>query len=348
MKSILTLNSFLLLITFATFINLFIMNANEVGAVFLTIIQIPSFCIVICIFYQYIQRTSPLRRFQNHLLMYLLIVATWTISIDLINTQIYFWTGSATIHTSWFCSLWNTSFLSTAALNRILMAVMCIERHFLVFRPQLYRTRRSRLLFHYTPLVFIVSITLIYLIVTNLFISCPELHFNYSIFMCGYTCPVLIKNLVTINIWAFVFIPTITTVICSILLPIRFIIQKRQLQQVDWHRSRKMILQTSIIASVYIICWLSYTIVLQLLINDILSYANPDIDRYLSIVPYMTSLLTPFIVFHTIRRPVNVGIMQRIKRRLFPQRQNIVQPANNYIAQQINRRIIDHQNSTQP
>ncbi len=304
--------------------------------IFITVLQIPSFFCAIYVLIRYTQRTGSLRRLQNHLLMYLLIVATWAISIDLINTQIYFWSGSATIHTSWFCSLWNTSFLSAATLNRMLMAIMCIERHFLVFRPQLYRTRRSRLLFHYTPLVFIVSITLIYLIVTNLFISCPQLYFNYSIFMCGYTCSVLIENLATVYVWAFVFIPTITTVICSILLPIRFIIQKRQLQQVDWHRSRKMILQTSIIASVYIVCWLSYTIVLQLLINNIISFTNPDSGRYFAIVPYMTSLLTPFIVFHTIRRPVNVGIMQRLKRRLFPQRQGVVQPINNFVAQQQN------------
>jgi hypothetical protein len=321
------------------------MYADEIGVIFLTIIQIPSFCFIVYIFFQYIQQASPLRRFQNHLLMYLLIVATWTITIELPNVQVYFWTRSATIHTSWFCSLWNASYFSTATLNRILMAIMCIERYFLVFRPQLYRTRRSRLLFHYTPLVFIVSITLIYLIITNIFISCPQLHFYYSAFLCGYTCSVLTKNFATFYIWILVFIPTITTVISSILLPIRFIIQKGQLQRVQWHRSRKMIVQTSIISSVYILCWLPFTIVLQLLTNNILSFANPNIIRYFAVVPYMTSLLTPFIVFHTIRKPLPIGIMERLKRRLFLRRRDIVQPANNFVAQQLNPPVIDDQNS---
>jgi hypothetical protein len=225
------------------------------------------------------------------------------------------------------------------------MAIMCIERHFLVFRPQLYHTHRSRLLFHYTPLVLIISSILIYLIITNIFISCPQSHFYYSAFMCGYTCSVLVKNFATIYIWILVFIPTITTVISSILLPIRFIIQKRKLQRVQWHRARKMIVQTSIISSVYILCWLPFTIILQLLTNNILSFANPNIIRYFAVVPYMTSLLTPFIVFHTIRKPLPIGIMERLKRRLFLRRRNTVQPANNFVAQQLNPPVIDDQNS---
>jgi len=315
------------------------MEANKVGMIVVTIIQVVSFCTAIHIFYRFAQHSSRLRRLQNHLLMYLLIVATWTIIIELPNTQKYLWSGSATIHASWFCSFWNTSFFSTAALNRILMAFMCVQRHFLVFRTQIYRTRCSRLLFHYIPLIFLISIILIYQIVTNIFISCPQMHFNYSLFMCGYTCSILMDDLVTVDIWALVFVPTVMTIISCILLPIRFVIQKRQLQRVQWHRARKMILQTSAIASVYTICWLPYTIILQLVENHLLSFSNPSITQFLVVVPYVTSLITPFIVFHTIRRQANLRIMQQIKRRLFPQRQGTVQPAGNVVAQRMNHHI---------
>jgi hypothetical protein len=315
------------------------MEAQKVGTILVTIIQIVSFCSAIHIFYRFSQQASPLRRLQNHLLMCLLIVATWTIIIELPNTQKYLWSGSATFHTSWFCSFWNISFYSTAALNRILMAFMCIQRHFLVFRPQIYRTHRSRLLFHYIPIIFIIIIILIYQILTNIIISCPQEHFDYSLFMCGYTCSVLIPDLATFYIWAFVFVPTMMTIISCVLLPIRFLIQKRQLQRVQWHRARKLIVQTSMIASVYTLCWLPYTIILQLVINNVLSFSDSIINEFLVIVPYLTSLLTPFIVIHTIRREMNLGIMERIKRRLFPQHQGIVQPAGNLVAQKINHRI---------
>jgi hypothetical protein len=312
------------------------MDPNKGAFVLFTCFQVPSVLCAIHIFFQYTQRASALRRLQNHLLMCLLIVATWSITIDLINTQIYFWTGSVTIHAYWFCSLWNTSFLTAATLNRLLMAMLCVERHFLVFRPQLYRTRRLRLIFHYTPLILIISIVLTYIIITDFFLTCPELNYYYSLFMCGYNCTVLIRKFGIIYAWLWVFTPTLIAVISSVLLPIRFIIQKRQLQQVDWNRSRKMIIQTSVIAGVYIICWLPYTILLQLLINNIVSFFNPDLARYFAIVPYVPSLLTPFIVLHTIRRAVPVRIVETLKHHIFPQRQGLVQPMNNFVVQQQN------------
>ena len=236
--------------------------------------------------------------------------------------------------------------MSTAALNRILMAIMSIERHFLVFRPQLYRTRRSRLLFHYIPIFSIVSISLIYTFVTNLFVSCPQMRFNYSLLMCGYTCAALMRNLVNIYTWTSIFIPTLITVIGCVLLPIRFIIQKRQLQQVDWHRTRKMILQTSVIATVYSLCWLPYTIILQLLTNNVLPFSNPDITRYLAIVPYITSLLTPFITYHSIRRTTDLRIVQRLKYLFLYRGQVLVVPAPNFVAQQVKCGTINAHHST--
>jgi heme exporter protein D len=213
---------------------------------------------------------------------------------------------------------------------------MCIERHFLVFCPRAYHTHRSRVLFHYIPLIIIIIAILIYELITNFFISCPQMNFNYSLFMCGYTCTVLSDRLGTFYAWVSVFTPTIITIIGCVLLPIRFIIQKRTLQQVQWHRARKMIIQTSAIASIYTMCWLPFAIILQLFINDFVSLSDPSIDRFLTIVPYITSLLTPLIVFHTIQQRRNPGIMEQIKRRFWPQRQAVVRPLNQFVAQQNN------------
>jgi hypothetical protein len=164
--------------------------------------------------------------------------------------------------------------------------------------------------------------------------------------MCGYTCSVLTNSFGTVYIWAFVFVPTVMTIISCVLLPIRFVIQKRQLQRVQWHRAQKMILQTTGIASVYTICWLPYTIILQLVENNLLSFSNANLDRFFAIAPYMTSLLTPFIVFHTVRSQMNLGIMERIKRRFFPQRQGAVRPVNNFVVQQQNPSAHDIRTST--
>jgi hypothetical protein len=320
------------------------MDVNKLVTILLIILQIPSFCCAVYIFFQFAQRRNPLRRLQNHSLLCLLIIATWTIGIELPNTQKYFLSGSATIQTSWFCVLWNISFLSTATLNRTFMAFMCVQRHFLVFHSQFYRTHRSRLLFHYIPLVVLISFVLIYLFVTNIFLSCPSNVFDYSDFMCGYTCGVLLRSFGLAYTWIFVFTPTIITVVGCISLPIRFIIQKRQLQRVQWNRARKMIVQTSTIAGAYIICWLPYTILLQLALYNLLSFEDPDVNRYIAFVPYITSLLTPFIVLHTISGEMNLGLIERMKRRFFPQHQGAVGPVANVVAQQVNQFAIEDRN----
>ena len=134
----------------------------------------------------------------------------------------------------------------------------------------------------------------------------------------------------------YVFLPTAITTVASILLPIRFVLQKRTLQRLQWHRARKMIIHTIVISSAYIICWIPYTIVLQLSVNGILSFGNPNINLFLIYGPYFTSLLTPFIIQHTMPGWVNKELMGKIKRQFFPQRQSAIQPGTVLIAQERN------------
>ncbi|CAF0966218.1 unnamed protein product [Rotaria sordida] len=312
------------------------MDSNKVEMIVVTIFQIPSFCCAMIIFFKFLEKTSPLRRLQNQLLMYLLIFATCTIIIELPNTQKFLWTGSVTIQRYWFCYFWNILFSAMATLNRALTAFMSIERHFLVFHPHIYRTSRSRFLFHYSPLICIIVIIIIYISVTHISVTCPNHPFNYSMFLCGYTCASIVENFGTTYVWLYVFLPTMVTTIACLLLPIRFIIQKRHFQRIQWYRARKMIIQTSFIASIYTICWLPNVIILQLLINKHISTISPVINLFLTFTPYVTSLLTPFIVLHTASGWIRPAIIQRIKCRLFPPRQGVIQPITNLVVNQAN------------
>jgi len=305
---------------------------NIAGLVVLTVLEVVSFAFAIIIYLQFSQQQSPLRRFQNRLLVYLLLQATWTIVFDLSNTIKYFWTNTVTIYMPWFCVIWNISFLSSAAFNRILAAFMCVERHFLIFSPQNYHSHRQRIIYHYIPVICLSSFLLIYMIITNVFITCSNLNFNYSNFMCGYTCAILIGSLGSIYTWISIFIPTLIIVVACILLPIRFLIQKRTLQQLNWHRARKLLVQTSIIASIYIMFWLPYTIILQLIFSNILTFSTPHINQALAILPFMTSLLTPFIIYHTIRKPFNVNLIEQLRQMISFRQQVAVRPAPNSVA----------------
>ncbi|CAF2834004.1 unnamed protein product [Rotaria sp. Silwood2] len=300
------------------------MNSNTVIMIVTTIIQIPSFfCAIQSV--RFSKNNNPLRQLQNHVLGCLLLVSIWTIGIDLPFTQAYLWLNTVPIRTTWACIFYNVSFFSMTGLNRMLMAFMCIERHFLVFHNHLYRTHRSRLLLHYIPLCLTILSVLIYFIIINAFISCGDISFDYTRFMCGYTCGIRVRNLGMVHIWLNVFAPTAITIIASILLPIRFVIQKHSLHRLQWYRARKMIIQTSIIAGAYIMCWLSYSIILQLLVNGILSFFDPNVALFFIYGPYITSLLTPFIVQHTIPGWMNRKMMNQIKLLFFPE-QRLAKP----------------------
>ncbi|CAF3558450.1 unnamed protein product [Rotaria sordida] len=289
--------------------------------IILTIIQIPSFfCAIQSL--RFNQQNNPLKDLQNHVLACLLFVSIWAIGIDLPFTQTYLVLNVVPIRTSWACIFYNISFLGMTGLNRMLMAFMCVERHFLVFHNHLYRGHRSRLLFHYIPLCLTILFVLMYIIMVNTLVSCSDMSFDYTRFMCGYTCAIRLRDHAIVYIWIYVFIPTAIATIASILLPIRFIIQKASLQRIQWYRARKMIIQTSTIASAYILCWLPYSIILQLSINGIMSFNDPNVSRFVTYGPYITSLLTPFIIQHTIPGWMNKKLMKEIKLLFFPEQIN--------------------------
>ncbi|CAF0813216.1 unnamed protein product [Adineta steineri] len=240
------------------------------------------------------------------------------------NTEYYYWNDYVPIQTTWACQFYNVSFFSTSTLNRFLMAFMAIERHFLVFRHQLYRTRRSRYLLHYFPILIIIIYSFTYSIYTDIFLTCPQLRFRYTRFLCGYTCSLLSKNASTMFLWFQLFTPTVVTCIACFLLPIRFLFQKRNLQRLQWRRARKMIVQMIIIAGAYILSWLPYAIILQLATINLISLTSDTTVEYMVFDSYVTSLLTPFICLHTISERLKLDIIKRIIRLCFVQRQNTV------------------------
>lgn len=304
-------------------------NMNSVeGLIFLVIIQSLSFFCALFLLISCVKKRSNICNLPNHLILCLLIVSTWLISIDLISTQVYYWSEYVPIQTDWACRFYNVSFFTASNLNRMFMAFMSIERHFLVFRPQLYHRRRFRYLLHYFPVIFLISWSLIYSIVTDVFLTCPQIRFRYNRFLCGYTCSVLVPNTLRIYVWIQVFLPTIITTLACTLLPIRFLLKKSKLQRLEWRRARRMIVQMSTIAATYTLCWFPYTILLQLISTNYVLLNDYYISRYMIFDVYVPSLLTPFICFHVIFGKVKLNCRQRIFGHYFSQRQTTIHPQN--------------------
>lgn len=312
------------------------MNNSTVGLVFLVLIQFLSLSCALYVLIHCIKKQNTLRNLPNHLIICLLIVSTWMISIDLLSTEFYHWNNLVPIQTPWACRFYNISFFTISGLNRMLMAFMSIERHFLVFRPHLYRQRYSRYLFHYLPIFLIILWSLGYSIFTDLFLSCTSVRFRYTNYLCGYTCSLLLPNTIMIYVWLQVFFPTFATLISCILLPIRFLLKKRQLQRLQWRRARKMIVQMSIISSTYTFCWLPYTVILQLIVANSLLLSDYNISRIMIFIPYVPSLLTPFICFHTLSDKLKLNFIKTTLHCCFPHRQSLIHPQNTIMTQNRN------------
>ena len=302
---------------------------NSIGGfTCLFFIQFLSFCCAVYLLINCITKKNIYKNLPNHLIICLLLVSIWVTSIDLLCTELFFWNNVVPIQAAWACHFYNFSFFAISCLNRMFMAFMSFERHFLVFQPQLYRTRRLRYLFHYLPIIILTLWSLTYSIVTDILLTCPQLRFRYTRLLCGFTCSLLLTNAMQIYVWLQVFFPTMVTIFACVLLPIRFLLKKRKLQRLQWRRARRMIIQMSTIASTYVFCWLPYTIILQLSSINVVSLGDYSTLSYMIFDSYVPSLLTPFICFHTMSGEMKFHFLQRIIRYFFPHRQVRIHPQN--------------------
>jgi len=89
-----------------------------------------------------------------------------------------------------------------------------------------------------------------------------------------------------------------------------------------------MIVQMSIIASTYTFCWLSYSVIIQLVTVNLISLSDYYISTFIIFVPYVPSLLTPFICFHIISKAFKFDMIKRIIHYCFPRLQSNVHPQN--------------------
>ena len=301
-----------------------IMDGHGAGLICLAIIQFFSFLCALYVLLHCVKNKATIRSLPNHLIICLLVVATWAISIDLFSTEFFYWTGYVLIRTEHACRFYNVSYLSVASLNRNFMAFMSVERHLLVFRHQLYRTRRSRYLFHYFPILLVLLYILVCSLVADVFFTCPALRFRYNRLFCGYTCTILSRDLTLYYIWCQVFVPVLITTVACILLPIRFLVQKHNLQRLEWRRARKMIVQMSVIAGTYTICWIPYTVIAHLGTANVISFNDDTVAAFVNFAPYISSLLTPFICLHTVSERLKFELLKRMIHFCFPRWKNRV------------------------
>jgi hypothetical protein len=283
--------------TTSTSNNAIVDPSNKIKYIIMQTFHIPSIiCSIFTVTYLLSSRKLRLTLY-NHTSLVLLIISIFDMFLNQPFTLNYLRTGRATPSTNAMCISWNFFNALFATAIYWTMAWSSMERYLLIFYSSLFTTYRRRLLFHYVPL-FIM--TTIYPILANIVIillyPCTN-QFNMLSLFCGYVCALKIPSVALFFRIAHNFVPVSIVTISVLMLIVRVIKQKRQVQtnRFQWRRHRRMIIQLLTFASLFLILTLPSFIVGIVQNCCLPSFAAALQISYFTLLIRFTTLLMPFM-----------------------------------------------------
>jgi hypothetical protein len=285
-------------------------------------LQIPAIVLFLCIFAFFITNRIHLRKLQNQALIVLFIVNFIQLTLNIPLLLHFLRLNRISPAKSTYCKFWMFVEYTLDAINEFLVAIMCIQRHTLVFRPNLFHIRSKLYLFYYLPLLLGFIYPVGFYMGSVIFYPCDNTQWNFTLNMCGDTICYLSSDLrLALYDWTVNSgLPIVVIILANIVLVIRVIRQKSRRQRVvTWSKQRRMTLQLLGISSLYLTTWLPS------IIAGSLQQVNPSIhlyeieEDYISDLPYLICLLLPWICigmlpdfnkwmlkhFHRLKRPLN-------------------------------------------
>lgn len=259
------------------------------------IFEIPSLaCSFILLYHLIIDRTLR-KSLNNHVIIALLIVGLFSQLIDNPSYLNYIRIGYVWPQTSFSCILWWFAATGMSNLTNILMAWASIERHILVFHDRWLRTKRTRFILHYLPLLTIIFYGFIYYIIILLIYSCENIY-AYTQDWCLYPCYYYDETLAMYDTIVNSIIPTPIIVLFNISLIIRVIKQKQTLhRRFQWRKYRKMITQLLSISGLFLFFNLPMTSIVLAQTCGLPIGATGQFEYYTIYMYHFISLLLPFI-----------------------------------------------------
>lgn len=267
----------------------------SIRLIILLIFNIPSFICTLFILFHLLKNRILRNSLQNHVIIALLISILPTHTIDVPFYVVYLSLGHVWPANTKFCRFW--SFVSVGIYDTIgiLMAYSAVERHILVFYDYWLLTKRRKILFHYFPLFFTIMYSLIFYIYAILFPPCED-HFDYTQPWCSYPCYYDENILSTYDTIVNAILPTFIVLIFSIILVVRFILQKRRFVTMNsWRKYRRLIIQTVNVSSLRIIFNLPGNLLILAHWWGLSADAGATFAQYTYFFTYFTPFLLPFV-----------------------------------------------------
>ncbi|CAF0857940.1 unnamed protein product [Adineta steineri] len=251
-----------------------------------------SFCLIIHILMNRTQRHA----LHNHTILVILICNLPMQLIDINFYLVFLSYGSIQPSQPIVCLIWWFIDDGCYGCGLVLMAWLAIERHILIFHDRLLLNRRGRFLFHYLPLIIIVTYFLLFYLIVIFLVPC-ENNYLYTVPVCGQSpC---YESYGILGMWEFILhaaIPILLEGIASIVLLLRVQIQKRRLRQSNqWRKHRRMIIQLLLVSSLNIGINFPGNALLIAHLYGLPAEDGAQVQLYCFFLPYFIVFLFPFI-----------------------------------------------------
>lgn len=255
------------------------------------------FAIVCTVFvlYHLLTKRELRQALHNHVLIILLVLIFVYQVVDIPLHLQFLSTGSIRPASPALCLIWWFIDWGFYYAITVLLVFASIERHILIFHHRLVATKRKRLLFHYLPLISVILILLIFYTVA-IFAPVCENVFDYTADLCGTSaCYSSIPFFVMIEQLIFSGLSSLLIAIFSIALLIRVVRQKHRMHQIiQWHKQRKLAIQTISLSLLYLILSFPNTITFLVRLYIQANWADSVLPLFFFLA-YFPIMLLPYV-----------------------------------------------------
>jgi len=233
----------------------------------LLLLQIPLIILYLIIFAFFITNHTLLSKYHNQALFILFIVNFIQLSFDLPMSIHFYYVNHVSPSTETYCKWWMFFELTLDTINKLLVAIISIQRHILIFQPNILCINLKRYLLYYLPLLLCVFYPIIFYMATIVFYSCDDNTTQWDLKenMCRTTC-YLTNDKTTILVMFDSIVntdlPIIIIILANLMLVIRVIRHKHRKQRraISRSKQRRMTLQLLSISSLHLFMWSHSTI----------------------------------------------------------------------------------------
>jgi hypothetical protein len=290
----------------------------QIGFWIMLLVNTPSTICSLCLIVYIIFNRTQRHALQNHTILLILLcglpIQVWDINFYLV----FFHYGSVVPPKPVTCLLWYLADDGFFTAGVILLAWLAIERHILIFHDRWVSNRRGRFLYHYLPLIIILTYVVPYYTIVIFFPPC-ENTFDYSAAVCGGLACYHAYGF--LGMWEFAANSTTPVIIESIVstaLILRVHWQRRRLRQSNqWRKQRRMVIQLLLVSSVSISVSLPFYALSILEYCGISSVTMNEVDFDFFYLTYCIYFLFPFASlcqFPELRKKIKNHIVGLVKK----------------------------------